>query len=68
MKHIEITIAPDGSSTVETKEFTGSTCRAASQWIERALGNSVREQLTHEFHATTETEHTEHRQNCGGHD
>jgi hypothetical protein len=68
MKRIEITIAPDGNSTVETKEFTGATCRGASQWIERALGEAAREQLTHEFHATTETAHTEHRQNCGGHD
>tara|TARA_R110002072_G_scaffold145460_1_gene291975 strand:+ start:123725 stop:123931 length:207 start_codon:yes stop_codon:yes gene_type:complete len=68
MKRIEITIALDGSSTVETKGFTGSTCRTASQWIERALGKTACEQLTHEFHATTESHHTEHRQDCGGHD
>ena len=56
MKRIEITIAPDGSSTVETKGFAGSTCRAASQWLERTLGKAAGEQLTHEFHATTETQ------------
>ncbi len=68
MKRIEITIAPDGGSTVETKGFTGSTCRAASQWLERALGKKTGEQLTHEFHAPTETELLQSQQNCGGHD
>ena len=68
MKRIEITIAPDGSSTVETKGFTGSTCRAASQWIEQALGTAAGERLTHDFHATTETQQTQQQQNCGGHD
>ncbi|MHC4880652.1 MAG: DUF2997 domain-containing protein [Planctomycetota bacterium] len=68
MKRIEITIAPDGSSTVETKGFTGSTCRAASQWLERALGKTATEQLTHEFHAATETQQVQRQQNCGGHD
>ena len=68
MNRIEITIAPDGSSTVETKGFTGSSCRDASRWIERALGNTVHEQLTHEFHAKSETQHTQQQQNCGGHD
>ncbi len=68
MNRIEITIAPDGRSNVETKGFTGSSCRDASRWIERALGNTIREQLTHEFHARSETQHTQQQQTSGGHD
>ena len=53
-KTIEITIAPDGSSRVETKGFAGSTCREASRLIEQALGQSLNEQLKPEFHQATE--------------
>ncbi len=67
MNSIEITVATDGNTTVETKGFSGAACREASQWIERALGNRVSEQLTSDFHAATETG-IQHRQSHGGHD
>jgi hypothetical protein len=51
MKMIEITVAPNGQTSVETKGFTGSECRQASEFIERALGRQSHEQLTNEFYA-----------------
>ena len=54
---IEITIDPKGEVTVQTKGFTGSGCKAASQFIEKALGTVTGEQLTAEFHQTTPEAH-----------
>ena len=54
-KTIEIIIAPNGQSRVETKGFTGSECRQASQFIERALGQQTDEVLKAEFHQTAES-------------
>ena len=50
MKTIEIVVSPNGQTQVQTKGFTGSECRAASQFIEKALGSRGSEQLTAEFH------------------
>lgn len=64
MPHIEIIVSPAGQSQVQTKGFEGASCRAASQFLERALGQATSEQLTSEFHEvpeslqTSETEHT----------
>ena len=49
-KTIEIIVKSDGSTSLETKGFTGSECRAASEFIEKALGSRASEQLTSEFH------------------
>ena len=49
---IEIIIAPDGQSKLETKGFTGQSCREASRFLEEALGERTRETLTAEFHQT----------------
>ena len=51
MKTIEITVTPTGQTSVETKGFSGSECRQASEFLEKALGQRTREQLTGEFHA-----------------
>ena len=48
---IEVVISPTGQSTVQTKGFTGAACRAASEFLEKALGTRQAEQLTAEFHA-----------------
>ncbi len=53
MKTIEITVAPDGQSRVETKGFVGTECQDASRFIERALGASQGEQLKAEFYQTS---------------
>ncbi len=50
-KLIEVIVSPDGQTKVETKGFAGSDCRAASEFIERALGQRTGEELTAEFHA-----------------
>ena len=47
---IEIIVAPNGQSQVQTKGFTGSSCRQASQFIEQALGQRTSEQLTADFY------------------
>ncbi len=52
MKTIEIIVSPTGQAQVETKGFTGSSCRQASELIELALGRRTGEQLTSEFHQT----------------
>ena len=49
-KIIEIIVAPNGATRVETKGFAGNQCQEASRFIERALGQRTSEQLTAEFH------------------
>ena len=56
MKTITVTIAPDGSTTVETHGFPGSSCQAGSQFLERALGAKRTEQLTAEYFQQSATE------------
>ena len=51
MKTIEIIVAPNGQTSVQTKGFTGNECRQASEFIETALGPQSHEQLTSEFYA-----------------
>jgi len=50
MQTIEIIISPQGESKIETRGYTGSTCRQASQFLEEALGAQVSEKLTVEFY------------------
>jgi hypothetical protein len=47
---IEVFVSPQGETRVETKGFTGSTCRPASQSLEEALGLRESEKLTPEFY------------------
>ncbi|MCA9139834.1 MAG: DUF2997 domain-containing protein [Planctomycetales bacterium] len=47
---------PDGSAKVETNGFTGSECRDASQFLEKALGKTYSEKLKPEFHQTSTTQ------------
>ena len=56
MKIIEVIVAPDGSTKVETKGFAGASCRDASRFIEQALGQRVDERLTAEFHQAQPTQ------------
>ncbi len=54
MSHLEILIAPDGRTSVATHGFTGADCRAASRFLEQALGRVAGERLTSEFHQTAD--------------
>ena len=49
-KIIEIIVSPKGEATVTTKGFAGSSCQAASKFVEQALGQRTEERLTAEFH------------------
>ena len=46
---IEVVVSPQGETRVETKGFAGSSCQAASQSLEAALGAHRREVLTEEY-------------------
>ena len=50
MKTIEIIVAADGKTTVQTRGFVGSSCQDASRFIEQALGQRTGEKLTAEFY------------------
>jgi len=64
-KTIEIIVAPDGGTTVQTRGFAGPSCRDASRFIEDALGRTAGERLTAEFHqGQSSAEHL--RQSHGG--
>jgi len=54
MRTIEIVVAPDGQTTVQTKGFQGSSCRDASRFIEQAIGNPTGEKLTSELYQQPE--------------
>ena len=56
MKTIEIVIKPDGTSSLQTKGFSGSECRDASRFLEEALGHKTGDQTTAEFHQTPQTQ------------
>ena len=47
---IEVIVSPQGETRIETKGFTGASCRQASRFLEEALGSRLSEQLTTEFH------------------
>lgn len=46
---IEIIVETNGSTRVQTRGFTGSTCIDASRFIEEALGKRASVQKTSEF-------------------
>ena len=53
MKTVEIIISPKGEARVQTKGFNGTDCQQASRFLEQALGQRTKEQLTAEFHQST---------------
>lgn len=46
---IVIHVATNGETKVQTEGFTGTSCQAASRFIERALGSVTSEQLTQDY-------------------
>ena len=53
---IEVIVGPKGETTVRTQVFAGPSCRDASRFVERALGESTGERLTAEFHQSEATQ------------
>ena len=47
---IEILVHTNGTTTILTKGFAGSSCRDATRLLEQALGQVTDERLTPEFH------------------
>jgi hypothetical protein len=56
LKIIEVIVSPTGETRVETKGFTGNSCREASKFIEETLGTRNSETLKTEFYQTTANE------------
>jgi hypothetical protein len=54
-KTIEITVSPEGATSIKTSGFTGGSCKDATRDLERALGVSGRESLLPEFYGQTST-------------
>ena len=50
MSTIEIVVTTAGQATIQTRGFSGPSCREASKFLEQALGQSAAEQLTSEFY------------------
>jgi hypothetical protein len=63
---IEITVKPDGRTTVETRGFVGPACREASRFLEQALGVTTGTRLTAEFHQTSESQQVGHVEGGAG--
>jgi len=61
-KTIEIIVSPTGQTRLETKGFSGSSCRDASRAFEAALGIAQGEQITAEFHQAANTDQNQLRQ------
>ncbi len=54
-KKIEITVSPEGATSIKTTGFTAGSCRDATRDLERALGVAGRETLLPEFYAQTQS-------------
>ena len=52
-KTIEVTVSPEGATSIKTSGFTGGSCKDATRELERALGVAGRESLLPEFYAQT---------------
>ena len=54
-KKIEITVSPEGATSIKTSGFSGSSCKDATRDLEHALGVASRETLLPEFYNQTNT-------------
>jgi len=55
-KKIEITVSPEGATSIKTTGFTGSSCKDATRDLEKALGVSGREYLQPEYFQRASTD------------
>ena len=53
---IEVTVSPQGETTVQTKGYAGGDCLRASQFLERALGVVAGDRKTAEFYEGQRTD------------
>ena len=59
MKTIEIIVTREGKTSVQTKGFSGASCREASRFIEQAMGTRASENVTPEFYQSEELRQTQ---------
>ena len=55
VRTIEITVSPEGATSIKTTGFTGGSCKDATRDLERALGVAGRETLLPEYFNRTST-------------
>ena len=55
-KKIEITVSPEGATSIKTSGFSGSSCKDATRDLEKALGVAGREHLQPEYFNRTSTD------------
>ena len=65
-KTIEITVQPDGRTTVETRGFVGPECREASRFLQEALGVTTGVKLTAAYHQVAEHKQVRHVEGGAG--
>jgi hypothetical protein len=53
---IEVTVSPQGQTTIQTKGYSGGECVQASKFLEQALGVTSTEHKTAEFFQTESQE------------
>lgn len=56
MPMIEVTVTPQGATTVETHGFVGTACQQATRDLKAQLGLVVSTQYTAEYHALSAVE------------
>lgn len=62
MKEIEITFAPDGTTTTRVKGGQGRSCRDLTKAIRDAIGRTTEDRALPEYHQhTTETDRVRYR-------
>jgi len=54
-KRIEVTVSPEGATSIKTAGFSGSSCKDATRELENALGVAGRETLQPEYFNQTST-------------
>jgi hypothetical protein len=47
---IEVTVSPTGEVSVQTRGYAGSSCRQASAFLEKALGQVAKDRPTAEMY------------------
>jgi hypothetical protein len=61
---IEVIISPKGETKIETKGYSGSSCQAASKFLEDALGAKTSDLPTAELYQTQPaTQQIQHKGN-----
>ena len=53
---IEVTVSPQGETTIQTKGYAGADCLQASRFLEQALGVAASDSKTSEFYQTERVE------------